>query len=49
MFNQQINLRGHLVSCLKCDSRECDYKECDSKELKSRKSDFVVFGISKKC
>ena len=34
-----IELRGYLVPSL----------ECDSRELKSRKSDFVVFGISEKC
>ena len=34
-----IELRGYLVPSL----------ECDSRELKSRKSDFVMFGIPEKC
>ena len=29
--------------------RECDSIECDSRELKSRESDFVMFGIPRKC
>ena len=36
------------VWCILCDFKECDCKKCDSKELKSRKNDFVIFGILEK-
>ena len=36
------------MSSLKCDSKECNCKKCDFRELKSRKNDFVIFGILEK-
>ena len=37
-------IRGRLVLSLKSYSLECDFRE-----LKSRESDFVMFGILRKC
>ena len=49
IFKKICILRGRLVSFLESHFRECDSKKCDSRELKSRKSDFVMFGIPRKC
>ena len=44
-----LSFRGRLVPSLESYSLECDSKEFDSRELKSRESDFVMFGILRKC
>ena len=33
---------------LKLHFKGCDFKKCDFRELKSRKNDFVLFGILEK-
>ena len=41
---QKKEVRGRLVPSLESYSLECDFRE-----LKSRESDFVMFGIPRKC
>ena len=41
--------KRRLVLSLKLHSRECNFKKYDFRELKFRKSDFVIFGILRKC
>ena len=44
-----FNIKGRLVLSLESYFRECDSKKCDFRELKSRESNFIMFGISRKC